>query len=164
MGLSVRQVRLFLVRPTLDALGLGGAAAEDLVLGTAAHESGGFRFIDQVTRAGDDVLGPAIGLYQVEPATHDDVWTHFLRFRPALAAQVAALRAPIPDAHRQLALNLSYATAICRVIYFRRPEPLPRAGDVAALARYWKRFYNTIAGAGRPEQFIDAFNQYVREA
>jgi len=31
---------------------------------------------------------------------------------------------------------------------------LPQAGDLAAMAAYWKKFYNTPLGAGKPEQFV----------
>src|SRR5258708_26545125 len=32
--------------------------------------------------------GPAVGLFQMEPTTHDDCWTNFLNFRPVLAGKV----------------------------------------------------------------------------
>jgi len=54
--------------------------------------------------------------------------------------------------HSQLVHNLAYATAIARVIYWRRPEALPEAA--AGLAKYWKDHYNTHLGAGKEKDFI----------
>lgn len=147
------QFRRFVVRPTLEYLGLWSPAAEALVTGTGVHESGLQNF-DQWTGAGDATLGPAYGLFQIEPATNRDVWENFLRYRPALGAKVAALAAPVPERDRQLVTNLAYATAICRVIYYRAPEPLPAADDVVGLAAYWKAHFNSANGAGTPEQWV----------
>lgn len=36
-------------------------------------------------------------------------------------------------------------------------EALPETDDVEGLGRYWKCHYNTAAGAGRPEDFLEAF-------
>lgn len=163
MSLSPYQLRRFVVRPALEHLGLRSPAAENLVLGTAAHESGGFKFIDQVTSSeAADPLGPAIGLWQIEPATHDDLWRNFLAYRDPLAKKVLALIAPEPERHVQLATNLIYGAAVCRLIYYRAPQALPAAEDLASLAEYWKRFYNTPAGKGTIQQFVDDYKRYVR--
>jgi len=161
MGLSCQQLRLHVVRPTLTALGLWSEAAENLVLGTAAHESGGFRWIDQVTGPNDEILGPAYGLYQIEPATHDDLWKNFLSFRGPLASRARKFLAEEPSDVRQLATNLAYATAICRLLYYRRPEPLPAADDLPALGAYYKAHYNTPLGKGTAAEWIENYRRYV---
>ncbi len=139
--------RLHVVRPTLERLELRSEAAENLVVGTALHESGGLRWLEQLGG------GPARGVYQIEPATHDDMWKNFLGYRHQLADTVGALLASAPSRHDQLVTNLAYATAMARVHYLRVPEPLPKADDVHALARYWKAHYNTALGAGAAEDF-----------
>jgi len=143
------------IRPVLARLDLASASAEALLLGTALHESGGLR---RLVQGG----GPALGLYQIEPATHDDLWENFLRYRPALAERTEALAARWPARTTQLATNLAYATAIVRLIYLRVPEPLPVADDLAGLARYWKRHYNTSAGRGTAAAFIESWNSWNR--
>jgi hypothetical protein len=50
--------------------------------------------------------------------------------------------------------NHFYAAAMCRVFYLRVPERLPQADDSAAMARYWKRYYNTHLGKGTVEGFL----------
>ena len=154
--MDVAHFRASVVRPVLAHLGVHSPAAEALIVGTAVHESGGLRWLAQ--RGG----GPAKGVFQIEPATHDDIWGNFLRFRPRLAAKVAAVAAPWPARHDQLATNLAYACAIARVQYLRVPEPLPAAGDLRGLAAYWKAHYNTARGAGTAAAFVRDYRRFVK--
>ncbi len=143
--------RKHVIRPILQKIGLWSEAAENLLLGTALAES-------RLTYLRQHGEGPALGLYQMEPATHDDIWKNFLDFRnDALPLQVDAFLAKEPDRHAQLVTNLAYATAMVRVHYLRRPEPLPAAEDVFDLAAYWKQHYNTPLGAGRVEKFVQLY-------
>ena len=75
------------IAPALEKIGLWSRAAEELVLGTAIIESG----LTYLKQHGD---GPALGLWQVEPATHDDLYTNFLNYRPELGSILMELRAP----------------------------------------------------------------------
>jgi len=149
LSVDTDDFRRLALRPALVHLGLWSRAAEDLLLGTALAESGGLRWLAQ--RGG----GPALGFFQIEPATHDDVWRNYLAYRSELAAKTAALAAPSPDRTVQLATNLRYAAAIARLIYRRVAAPLPIT--LAARAGYWKAHYNTAAGAGATEHFIAAW-------
>ena len=63
----------------------------------------------------------------------------------------------------QLVWNLFYATAIARLIYLRRPQPLPPVGDLPGLAEYWKAHFNTAAGGGTAEDFIRRAGPYIRD-
>ena len=153
---DAEQLRECVIRPTLVTIGLHSAAAEDLVAGTCAAESRMGTYLTQVR-------GPALGIYQMEPATHDDIWDHYLRHRSADVATLKRVVGSIwwdvdkgrPKA-QALVVDLAYATAMCRYHYRRRPEPLPKAGDWYALAAYWKRHYNTMAGKGSEGHFLDA--------
>lgn len=152
-GLNARHLLELAVRPALQALGpqYSTEAAERLVMGTAAKESGGLVWLRQLGG------GPALGLWQMEPFTFRYLRDTFLsgdgdgkaQLRRAVAAFSAA-RSPDPT---ELCWNLRLAAAYCRIKYLSVAEPLPPAGDVAAMARYWKRYYNTNAGKGRPEEF-----------
>ena len=152
--MDASQFRVEVVRPVLLHLGLHSAAAENLLVGTALHESGGLRWLRQLGG------GPAFGVYQIEPSTHDDIWRNYLRFRPRLNDRVARLAANEPTRPEQLITNLAYATAIARVHYLRVPAPLPDAGDLGGLARYWKRHFNTHKGAGKAAAFIDTYRHF----
>lgn len=64
-GLDVGQLKHLIVAPALAALGLGGDSAVNLVTGTALAESRA-AYVRQLGG------GPALGLWQMGPATHDD--------------------------------------------------------------------------------------------
>lgn len=165
-SLSPRHLALYVIRPVLahlsgaDAPGIDTFAAVELLVGTAAQESN-LRALDQITARDDKTLGPALGLWQIEPATHDDVWENHLSHRPALAARVADLRAAWPSPQIQLATNLAYACAIARLVYYRSPVKLAAPGDIAGHAAAWKRVYNTPRGKGTPEQFVGNWRAIV---
>lgn len=143
------------VRPVLSHLDMNGLAAEQLVVGTAVHEST-FNGDTRLRQVGG---GPALGIYQIEPNTMNDVWNNFLKYRPVLREKIEDLCSPFPNLDQQLAGNLFYATAICRLVYYRQREPLPKANDLRGLAAYWKKYYNTVGGKGSPQDWLEHFNQ-----
>lgn len=155
-GILVGDLRLLVIRPTLEKIGLWSQAAENLLLGTAAHESLMGHYLRQQK-------GPALGIYQIEPQTHQDVWHHYLNYRKAMAGPIKQLvnsASDIPE-DNELIINLAYATAIARIIYYRAPEKLPEADNVEGLASFWKKHYNTVAGKGSENEFITHYQQYV---
>ena len=58
--------------------------------------------------------------------------------------------------------DLRLAILMARLRYRVVPDPLPPSDDVHALAEYWKRWYNTRLGAGKVEDFVDAYDRHVR--
>lgn len=156
MSLNPQHLRLYVIRPTLQRVARWSPAAEDLVLGTAAAESG-LRALDQITGPGDVTLGPAYGLYQMEEATHDDLWRSVINYNPLLRGQVSDFMGTFPTPVRQLVTNLAYATLMCRLSYWRQAAPLPAAGDLDGYAAYWKQHYNTAKGAGTVDHFVQAY-------
>ncbi|NML16536.1 hypothetical protein [Azohydromonas caseinilytica] len=150
---QANEFRKGVIKPTLLKIGLWSPAAEELLLGTALKESR-LKFRRQIGG------GPARGLFQMEPATHDDIWKNFLKFRAKLADQVMGLRSsPGADPIQELTDNDAYAAAMARVHYLRAPAALPPAGDVQAMAAYWKKHYNTVFGAGTAKSYVDAWNE-----
>jgi len=144
-GLDKAQFTELVINPALDVLELNSQAARELLLGTAIQESG-LRYLKQLGG------GPALGLFQMEPATHKDIWDNYLRYRGELTARISVLcRLPIEE---MLVTNLLYAAAMCRVHYLRAPDPLPEAGDLEGQAAYWKKWYNTAQGAGTVAHYI----------
>ena len=141
------------IRPALLAIGLHSAAAEELLLGTALVES---QLVHREQLAG----GPALGLFQMEPRTHDDIWRHYLRYRTKLARKVDALLSrPGADRPAELLAHERYAAAMVRIHYKRVAEALPSAGDTAGMTRYWKRYYNTRRGKGREAKYAEAWGR-----
>ncbi len=158
----------YIIVPVLDHLDLYSLAAARLVLGTAMVESD-LRWLRQLR-------GPAMGLFQMEPDTHDDIWEHWLRYRRDLARRVVELAGrwpphtgPVVDSVLGLTApgapvligNLNYAAAMCRVHYRRRIEPLPRADNPLELAEYHKSFYNTFLGATKVSESAAVFERVI---
>jgi hypothetical protein len=141
-GINIGQLKYCVVEPAISALGLNSAAALNLVTGTALAESGGV-YLKQLG------TGPALGLWQVEPATEQDIWTNFLKYRADLSSRVHGLLCGGPTTP-QLVWNLAYCAAICRLKYYRAPDALPGARDAAAMADMHKRIYNSALGAADP--------------
>jgi len=141
------------IRPALQRLNLWTAAAEELLLGTAIVES------DLIHRR-QFGPGPARGLFQMEPRTHNDIWANFLKYKPALAQAVGSLlSSQNSDRLVELERNDRYASAMARVHYLRVSVALPRAGDVLAMAAYWKDHYNTWKGKGKKEKYVAKWHQ-----
>jgi len=143
-----------LIDATISRMDMHSPAAVDLLLGTAAQESALGTYIRQIG-------GPALGIFQMEPATERDIWGNYLRNRMHMADRVWVVSGVDgPNAH-QLEANLIYQIAIARIHYLRVPRPLPDPGDIAGLAAYWKAHWNTHKGEGTEAQFIAAWRRFI---
>ena len=151
MAINTRQLNEYIVTPTLQELTLYSDSARNLILGTCAQESAMGTYIHQIN-------GPALGIYQCEPDTFKDIWINFLSHRGNIIRKLEQFTSL--DGSSQLIHNLKYATAICRIHYLRVKEALPDADDVEGLANYYKKYYNTLAGKGTVDQFIDNYYKY----
>ena len=167
MTMNAKQLRELVVRPTLEYLAPAipySKEAEDLLMMTAAHESYLGTYLKQVN-------GPALGIYQMEPATHDDIWYNFILSRENLKDSVTNLADSYTEylvengksfskyVNRGLISNLAYATAMARVHYWRVPEPLPK--DLRGLAEYAKKYWNTELGKATADDYYNAYNLLV---
>ena len=148
--IDASQLRNDIVRPALEDTGMWSLDAENLVMGTAAQESR-LKYIRQL---GD---GPALSLFQMEPATYKDIWDNYLSYREDLSETIlnAIDASGIPPATR-LMWDLRFSAIMCRVHYRRVQEPLPT--DLPGMAQYWKDHYNTVLGAGTVEEFIENYH------
>jgi len=150
-------LREIIIRPAIRHLGLWSEAAENLLMGTAAQESLLGRYLIQMG------AGPALGIFQMEPSTHDDCWENYLVYRGDLAASVLKITVGRFPRREQLVWNLYYSTAMCRVQYhrFEKTDPLPAPNDIAGLAALWKKRWNTDLGKGTTDQFIRNYTAMV---
>jgi hypothetical protein len=152
MGINPGQLLVLVIRPTLELIGLGGRAREELMLGTCLQESGCGYYLHQLGN------GPAIGPAEMETATHDDLWANFLKYRPEMAAKIESLIIPGLPKAAQMAGNFYYAFAMATLPYYRSPAPLPAAGDLAGQAGFYKAVYNTAKGAATTQEYIANWN------
>lgn len=154
-GAALRVIAAEIIRPALHAPGIWSQDLETLVLGTGAHESH-YQYFQQIGG------GPALGWWQCEPATHDDIWSNYLRYRPVLAEPLNRLRNGETSALALLRYPL-YAAAICGVHYKRRQQGrhLPPSNDPQLQAALWKHSYNSRLGRGTIEQALPHFQAAV---
>ena len=127
MGLDATQLWQMVIKPALEKLRLWSTAAEEQVLGTAIVESA---LINLRQHGG----GSALGLWQVESKTYDDLYTNYLSYRQKLGPRLMELRSPALNMSENLASNLMYGSAVSRLCYYRQPEALPVAGDTEPLS------------------------------
>ncbi len=156
-GISAPDLLREVVRPSLDALGdpWNGVAAEQLLMGTAAVESGLFK-LRQFSG------GPAVGLWQMEPFTFHDILRRlgierFEHLHNCVVFQ-ATTQEPDPD---EMAWNLRFACAMARMKYRDAKPALPEPWDIAGFEDYHKRFYNSALGETRPGEFTRAWNNLI---
>ena len=145
-----REFSSHVVSPALGGLPskLNTLAAHRLLLMTAAHESGGFRHLRQIQ-------GPALSFYQIEPATHFDLWENYLKHRSLLARCVSDTGVKKPN--DALVTDQWYATRVARAIYWRVPEAMPDADNLTSLARYAKEHWNTHLGKATATDYLNAY-------
>lgn len=137
------------IMPVLQDMGCYSRQAVDLLIMIAAHESRRGYYLHQVR-------GPAVGIFQMEPATHDDIIAWMEARRPELLRKIfnwtSSSEAPM------MAGNLYYAAFMARAFFLRFPEPIPVRHDL--MAEYAKWYWNTTAGKAVPADYLKAFNTW----
>jgi hypothetical protein len=155
------QARIYIVRPSLQAIGLWSVNAEELLMGTAAQESKFFNYVRQ-TGISSGVMG-GFGPYQMEPPTYIDLWNRLINGKPFETIIMSACNYSQKPSLSRCMTDFMLATIMCRIKYLDISEALPEASNVPAIAAYWKKYYNTPLGAGTEQEFIDNYNLYVKE-
>lgn len=148
----------YILEPALKEVGLYSKGAEQLLLGTACAESKLGTYLHQIN-------GPALGVFQVEPRTHEDLWENYINYRTKLKWTIQRM---VPDGmwdktkdrpcHHTLISDLKYAAVMARLVYRRSPMALPVEGQWNQSAAMWKSVYNTRLGAGTVLHFMDSLS------
>jgi hypothetical protein len=157
MGINLKQLMDIIIQPTLNSLGLLSESAVILLAGTAGVESGYGTYIKQVGK------GPALGIYQMEPTTHADIWNNYLAFNKELSQRIVR-GCDLPNdviSEFRLISNLRYATAMTRVHYLRVKEALPHPDDADGFANYHKKYYNTYLGKTKTDDSLRYFKECI---
>jgi hypothetical protein len=139
-----------------NALGRGSNnQAPNLILETISAETQMGTFPDCTTKSG-------YGLCQFDPVGFYDVIN---RTRRSDKAKVKNKFGYDLNTVRLDQLNDDPVLSIilCRLKYKLRPEPIPN--DIMSRAVYWKRFYNSSAGKGTVEHYLESAerNLYTKE-
>ena len=163
MGICAEELRQWVIKPTLKRLGVYSKSAENLLLATAAQESG---LGSHLKPAGQR----ALGIYQIHSLAHRHIWDDHLALHSEMASLVRGLASQhdfLAQPHAELATNLSYATAIAWFMYARHedfclPKNNTEDNNVDALASLWKRYYHPKSKISIAD-FSDNFSRYVTE-
>lgn len=128
---------------TLKDLNMYSEDASNLVYRTGMSESG-YRHLEQVR-------GPAVGFFQVEPDTINDTIDNYLKFRESKLNHLIKHGLDLEDPVNSVLCSIYLQVAFCRYKYWRSPKPIPPS--LEAQAAYWKEIYNG-PGKGTVEHFI----------
>jgi len=159
MSIDTRQFKSEIIVPTLRQIDLYSKSAVNLLLLTCAQESLMGTYLRQLEG------GPALGVYEMEPNTFNDIINNYLVYRPILQKKIFDC---LPYSNldelqpSHLVWNFKLATIMARIHYLRCPDPLPAHDDILGLAKYWKKHYNTAAGKGTVEMAVANYNMYVK--
>ena len=101
---------------------------------------------------------PAIGFWQIEPATMYDMMRNYIIYRAPYrkALEELGMKFKGDDIEISVMSNMGVQAALCRLHYRRDSKPIPSWDDLESQGKYWKRVYNTIKGRGTVKHFIKA--------
>ncbi len=140
--MTYQQAKAFIAEALLDQ-GLHSDAAAELMLMIAAHESLGFKFRRQIGG------GPALGVFQMEPPTHEDTW------RRSRSIMRNAKRCGYTQDAKRLETDDRYAIFVARHRIMLDPKPIPTTPQ--AMAEWCKHEWNGN-GKATPEEYLRDYN------
>jgi hypothetical protein len=127
--------------------------AVELLMLTAAQETHLGKYLWQVK-------GPALGVFQMEPATYEDIWANWLCYRQnILDAMNLMYGASGVNWRLRMKADLVYQIIMARLFYLRVPAALPAKDNPLNMAYYYKKYFNTHLGKATPEE---AYKNYRR--
>lgn len=149
------QLRELIIKPALQDLVMLSDDAVELLIFTCAVESNGGTYIKQLD-------GPALGIYQMEPNTYNDIWQNYIVYRPPLGIILGhnfdAFRMPSED---RLMYDMRFATAMARIHYTRVTEALPPANNSQSIFDYYKAHYNSVLGKADSEGCLARYHSFI---
>ncbi len=156
MGICLDELRVLVIRPTLKQLRAWSPGMEALLLGTAAQESELGFHLKQGRRHG-------MGIFQILPSTHRQIWDKYLINFPPLASKVRGLASQrdfLQHPHAELATNLRYATAIAWLVYRAAGVEKVESGDLPRMAKLWKKHFHHGPSA-KLRDFVDSYCKLI---
>ncbi len=145
------------IRPTLKEIPHGYSEPALLAITMIiAHESKRGEYIHQLGN------GPALGVIQMEPSTHESTWTYGdsiwgNAFKLGIIASESPTRPPV----ERLLYDLRYNVFMARQRLFMKPELLPNLADefaqIDAMSKYLKKHWNSVKGAASDTSYADDY-------
>ncbi len=152
------QLRELIIQPALKGINLYSKEAEEMLIATCAQETHSGLYLKQLSGGKD----AALGIYQMQPDTHDWIWNSTLTTDSNLGFVVMTsckytIR-PKPDV---MVYNLLYASVMARAFWLHVKEPFPDIGDTDNMWFLYKKYWNTYGGKATKEDFVKNYNLYA---
>jgi len=132
-----------------------------LLFFTCVVESNGGRHLDQLSG------GPGSGYYQIEPSTHDDIYTHYFRYNKQYEKITLSSFDKNKSEKANLRDNFEYQTCIAFYQYQRLIDASMIGSDYIeesethTIAKLWKTHWNTRRGKGDIKISIKKYNEFI---
>lgn len=153
---NAEQLRDLVIKPVLNDLVMNSDDAVELLMFTCAAESLGGTYLKQVN-------GDALGIYQMEPRTHNDIWISYIISKNDLVLKLLHnFGIGFRPSEERLIYDLRYATAMARIFYSRFKMALPHRDDPESIWQYYKLFYNTPAGKATKDETIKKYLDFTQ--
>lgn len=152
---NLNQFKECILVPTLSTMQMYSDDALELLIFTCAAESNGGTYLKQIK-------GPALGIFQMEPATHQDIWVNYIFNSSRIISLLSFnFQCPTIQLAERMVYDLQYAAVMARLHYSRFPEPLPDKDDVDGLFDYYKKYYNTESGKAKKADCIKKYKAFI---
>jgi hypothetical protein len=125
--------------------------AVELLMMIAAHESNLGTYLSQAN-------GPALGIFQIEPITHDDTWEN----GDSICDNAQLLG--IECAVEKLEYDLRYQIFMARQKLFMVSEAIPSNCMAMKMAEYCKKYWNTEHGKATAYDYHKAYLDYCLDS
>jgi len=142
-----------LITRTLKGIGKYSHDALNLLMGISAQESHLGYYIRQLGN------GPALGIFQMEPATFNDIVQNYLVRENKLSQLIKSESGVVLFDAKDIEYNMKLAICFTRCHFLRLPDALPSTID--GMAKLYKLKYNTPKGAATEKEFIENYKKYV---
>ena len=153
--LNYTQLTELIIKPTLIDLVEFSENALTLMVFTCAVESQGGYYLKQIK-------GPALGIYQMEPETYNDIWQNYIKHNGSLLMRLLSnFEVNFMPNEDRLIYDLRYATAMTRIHYLRVSCAIPDKKDLHAIYSYYKQHYNSSLGAAQEDKAIQSYLSFV---
>lgn len=152
------QLRELIIRPPLQYINHYKPEDEEMLISISAQETEDGFYLKQI-RGGENA---ALGIFQMEPDTHEFLWDTILTKDSSLGFKVMlscnyTLR-PKPEV---MIYNLRYAAVMARIFWLHIEEPMPALHDSNGRWSLYKKYWNTYSGKATKEQFISNHDKYI---
>lgn len=152
---DITQFRDNIVTPSLELIQMRSECMVELLVFTCAIESAGGTYVKQKN-------GPALGIYQIEPATFTDLWVNYISRKPDIV-NLLSLNCNVhrmPEPH-EVMWDLRIAS-ICTALLYRYKKVTPTQKDEDYLWDLYKTHYNTPGGAAEKDPSLKLYRKFIK--